>query len=691
MATIGENISTLRKKLGMTQEELAKAVGYKSRSAINKIELGINDVPRGKLKAFSEALGTSPAELCGYGFSQDHSENVGDSFMVGVNYWASNAGTYMWRDFDINTIERDFALLRENGADTVRLFPLWSDFQPVTDALVGSNHTHHLRVKDQPLKTPAGLDSVMLERFGLVLDLCEKYELKVIVGLITGWMSGRLFAPELLMNKNLLTDPLSIVWACKFIREFIPHFKDRKCIVAWEPGNECNCLTVPLRNRDILHEQAELWVSAITGAIRSADNTRPVYSGMYSNDLENPFSVTMLKEYVDVQTTHPYPLFTPYCAMEGLTTMRAALHSAAHAKLFADVTGQPCMVEEIGTLGPNVLSDDFTPEYYEKSFWSSLQYGANGYLWWCGFNQDGFDFPPYDGSAIERQLGLAYADGTPKPTMAKMAEMKKAADELCGLPSAKSDAVVILTNPKEAWKHTYGAFCLAAQAGKTVDFMYRSSPLKDSDLYIIPSVSYDTYLKFTDELIERVERGAKLLITYDYGNIFPFEKLTGLRVKGREKASKKMKFELSGKEIVIPTQTSLVLEAAEAEVLARSGEDIVLSKSKLGNGEVYFLNAPIESAYTESYDPASSTMCEVYKAFFKGTESPFALDSNKCTVTYHEKENKALTVLITRFDERTEIPFTLNNGYAVESSKYCGIVNNTVHFDKFYAVIELSK
>ena len=33
------------------------------------------------------------------------------NFMIGCNYWASNAGMYMWRNFDETVIEKDFALL----------------------------------------------------------------------------------------------------------------------------------------------------------------------------------------------------------------------------------------------------------------------------------------------------------------------------------------------------------------------------------------------------------------------------------------------------------------------------------------------------------------------------------------------------------------------------------------------------
>ena len=418
---------------------------------------------------------------------------------------------------------------------------------------------------------------------------------------------------------------------------------------------------------------------------------RPVWSGMYCNDLAGPWNVVMLSEHVDGQTTHPYPLFTPFCSMERLTDMRSALHSAAHTALFADTTEQPTLVEEIGTLGATVISDDYSPEYYEKSFWSSLQHGGTGFLWWCAFDQESFDFPPYDGAAVEQTLGLAYSDGTPKKIMKKMGEMAEAARALPSLSAKISDATVILTDPENAWKHTYGAFCLASQAGGAVDFMDRSRPLRKSKNYIIPSVEKDCALKFIGELICAVEGGARLLLTYGGGHLAPFERLTGLRVRGRETANKTFKAELFGKEISIKAEKSLSLHKGEAEVILSSGEDILLTKHKLGLGEVWFLNAPIEAAYTTTYSPEKTNLHLIYKLFL-GDEKPLSLDTSLASLTYHtQKDKKTIFVLITRFDEKDEIPFNLTKGYAIKSTKYCYIDNNTIHFDKFYAVVELEK
>ena len=76
MSTVGENISIIRKRLGWTQEELATKMGYKSKSTINKIELGINDIPQSKILQFAEVLGTTPAHLMGWDEEKDSPEEL---------------------------------------------------------------------------------------------------------------------------------------------------------------------------------------------------------------------------------------------------------------------------------------------------------------------------------------------------------------------------------------------------------------------------------------------------------------------------------------------------------------------------------------------------------------------------------------------------------------------------------------
>lgn len=66
MSTIGSNIKKRREELGLTQEELAKKLGYKSKSTINKIEMGINDINQTKIITFANVLEVPPSFLMGW-------------------------------------------------------------------------------------------------------------------------------------------------------------------------------------------------------------------------------------------------------------------------------------------------------------------------------------------------------------------------------------------------------------------------------------------------------------------------------------------------------------------------------------------------------------------------------------------------------------------------------------------------
>jgi transcriptional regulator with XRE-family HTH domain len=63
MIGIGDKIKQRRKELEMSQDELAKRLGYKSRSSINKIELGFTDVSQPMVAVIANALDTSIAYL----------------------------------------------------------------------------------------------------------------------------------------------------------------------------------------------------------------------------------------------------------------------------------------------------------------------------------------------------------------------------------------------------------------------------------------------------------------------------------------------------------------------------------------------------------------------------------------------------------------------------------------------------
>ena len=65
MSELARRVRERRAALGLSQEELADRMGYRSKSSITKLEKGVNDIPQAKLEELAAALETTPAYLLG--------------------------------------------------------------------------------------------------------------------------------------------------------------------------------------------------------------------------------------------------------------------------------------------------------------------------------------------------------------------------------------------------------------------------------------------------------------------------------------------------------------------------------------------------------------------------------------------------------------------------------------------------
>lgn len=64
-------IKQKREELGISQDELARRLGYKHRSSIQKIEAGLTDLPQSKIREFADAMLTTPEWLMGWQEERD--------------------------------------------------------------------------------------------------------------------------------------------------------------------------------------------------------------------------------------------------------------------------------------------------------------------------------------------------------------------------------------------------------------------------------------------------------------------------------------------------------------------------------------------------------------------------------------------------------------------------------------------
>lgn len=80
-------IKARREALGLSQDELALMLNYKSRSTIAKIESGANDIPQSKIKAFADALNTTTSYLMGWTDVEEPISTVSEKEKVLLSYY----------------------------------------------------------------------------------------------------------------------------------------------------------------------------------------------------------------------------------------------------------------------------------------------------------------------------------------------------------------------------------------------------------------------------------------------------------------------------------------------------------------------------------------------------------------------------------------------------------------------------
>lgn len=65
LVILGSRIKERRKSLGLTQQALADAAGYKGKDMISRIESGLINVPMDKVVHLAHALNCKPSDLIG--------------------------------------------------------------------------------------------------------------------------------------------------------------------------------------------------------------------------------------------------------------------------------------------------------------------------------------------------------------------------------------------------------------------------------------------------------------------------------------------------------------------------------------------------------------------------------------------------------------------------------------------------
>lgn len=544
-------------------------------------------------------------------------------FMLGVNYWDSKSGTDMWKNFDPEVIDDDLRRLSESGVNCIRCFPNWRDFQPAVKLLEWAGNFREYRFPDdKPAPDSSYVDPVMLERFGYFCETAEKYNIHLIVSIVTGWMSGRLFLPPAIVNKNPITDPEALMFTRKFVRRFVGFVKKYPAVYAWDLGNECNCM-----GQVSSFHQAYTWAAMVADAIRAEDNTRMIMSGMHGLEAaENKaWRIIDQGEITDMMTTHPYSSPTIGSDSDPMNLPRTTYFPTAQTCYYSSIGGKPAIIQEQGGFSEMLGNLDMARDFARCSMISGFANGSQGYLWWCAFEHLHLSQPPYTWSMVERELGIFNSAKEPKPIARAIKAFSEMLDSLPFdvLPDRKIDAVCI-TPSNSQWPGASIAFVLAKQAGFDITFRHFTQSIPEAPIYIIPSIEgwAPLYREVYDFVLDRVENhGASLYISTDSGLLTTFEQVTGLRSLGMRKSGVRNTghFKLDGETVSLDyvCNKELLSEAIDAEVLAKNDAgNVVYARHSYGKGYVYLLGFGLETyLYNRNLTFSTGNMPPYYKIY----------------------------------------------------------------------------
>lgn len=345
-------------------------------------------------------------------------------FYLGVNYWPRKKAMYWWKDFSEKEVEIEFRQIKSLNLSLVRIFLLWEDFQPKPNQ-INIQHIRHLQT---------------------VLEIADSQNLKILIALFTGHMSGVNWVPDwALSNKKLLAhqyrtfsknklrnveigyfyrDPHLLKAQRYFLKKLIPQVRHYPALWGWDLGNEPSILVMPRKVQDVVH-----WVKILSKEIKTLDPAHPITLGIHQGDFacDTKFHPGLLRQYLDIPSMHGYPNYSnwarnPLDSMS-LSFLNFLTEQMTQKKVLFAEFGLPIPPDkEIQKLN-QICSQFFATEdegyiYFKEGLQHLYKIGSLGALLWCfsDYHPSLKKLPPFDKAPHELYFGITKSDGKLKKT-----------------------------------------------------------------------------------------------------------------------------------------------------------------------------------------------------------------------------------------------------------------------------------
>jgi endo-1,4-beta-mannosidase len=339
----------------------------------------------------------------------------------GVNYVPREQWWNVWVDFDEASVADDLAAIAALGCDHIRIQCLWPVFQPF----------------------PTAVSAAALQRLSTMLDRAYDAGLDVWVTVLNGFLSGWVFRPAWMHDKNVFTDPLARSAATTLLGAVAGIVDGHPAGAGIDIGNEPNML-VGSERTPVTTADLDDWARTMIAAVRSAAPGLPVVLGADHQPWTTGkvgFSRILLADELDVTTVHAWPYFSGFLGHFGEHDDKSWTIGAYLAQVAAahQTAPRPIWIQEIG-VAPEWVSEVAVEDAAERLIRHAMSApGVTGLSWWASHDirREYAGFNP-----LEYDLGLIDVHNRVKPVGRRFAEVVA---ELRRQPAAKpADAEVAL-------------------------------------------------------------------------------------------------------------------------------------------------------------------------------------------------------------------------------------------------------
>ncbi|MET8684592.1 beta-galactosidase trimerization domain-containing protein [Streptomyces sp. NPDC004732] len=560
---------------------------------------------------------------------------------AGVNYHPSPTGCDYWREWDGARIDDDFRRMAEAGLNTVRFFVFWADFEPKEGVY----------------------DPAMTDRLRELARTADRHGLLCLPSLLTIWMNGQRFDLPWRDGRDLWRDADLRERQRAFVHHIAAELRNEPNILAYDLGDEV--IHVDSRSSASLGaDEVRAWWGMLAAAVRDADPDTLVLqanepSAVLGGHAFRPENAARL----DMVGLHGFPVWTPF-HIESVAARKATAFLPYLVRRGS--VHRPVFVDELGSYG---CDEATAAQYLRAAAHSAFAAGAVGTAVWC-WQDFTTERKPYALRPNERRVGLLAEDGREKAALTEYrAFTRLVTGDLAGfrpLPAPvgvfvpetgpQDDAGYLAPSGSDAPAAFY-AHLLLQQAHLPYEFTGGDAELARHALVICPSAR-QLSLPDRHRLARYVRSGGVLL--YSTGSLLDAagdEELFGIRVRDFTRADDThagfnwagVRFPLRWESGPIP-----VIDTAGAETLAAFADGSpALTRHRLGEGSVYYLNAPLEAQLNAPYRLQEADWHRLYEAVAAeaGVRVPLTADDPSVETTVIGRGDERCGVVINHAPE----------------------------------------